>query len=132
MHCFYFTTKYSPMKWQCLTVPKFFSSLNICEEGIIFFYFMKRDSRTVLLQLAGRYRIIQTLVKTNLVLTFFSRNTSLTTSVWKRFHLFLFWFYYLWCPWTTHWKKRQLRLWVKAKLSVGSHEWKKRSYRNES
>ena len=70
-------------------------------------------------------------LKTNLVLTFFNRNTSLTTSVWKKIPLMSLILLPL-MSLNHPLKEKGTEVVGKNKVGIGSHEWKKRSYRNES
>lgn len=79
----------------------------------------------------GDNGIIQTL-ETTLVLKFSNRNTSLSTSLWKKYSTYL-WLILLPLMSLKHpLNERELKLWVRSKVDIYSHELNKRSYRNES
>ena len=63
-------------------------------------------------------------LKTNLVLTFFNRNTSLTTSVWKNIPLISLILLPL-MSLNHPLKEKELKLWVKAKLVLAAMNGKK-------
>lgn len=119
-----FTTKYSPMKWQCLTFPSSFLFKYMWRDYSFSIFMQNRIQDSPSSSWQERYRIIQTL-ENKFSINILCRDTSLTTSVWKKIPLISLILLPL-MSLNHPLKEKATEVVGKSKVSIGSHEWKKK------